>query len=88
MPSIGTNVMSARVKEETIKRFKKVAKKYNTTIPKILDSFAGITPDHSGALNAFFDTDADKLSKELKEAGYDTSEVFRDIREQLLWETT
>lgn len=86
MPSIGTSILSARVKDETIKRLKEVAEEYKTTIPKILDSFAGVTPDHSGALAAFFDELS--LARELEDAGYDASEVFNEVREQLLGEHT
>lgn len=54
MPSIGTSILSARVKDETIKAFKETAEVFNTTVPKILDSVAGVTHDDSGALSAFF----------------------------------
>lgn len=52
MPSIGTSILSARVKDETIAYFKGVAEEYKTTVPKILDALAGVTKDAATA--AFF----------------------------------
>lgn len=54
MPSIGTSILSARVKDETIKVFKDTAEVFQTTVPRILDSIAGVTHDDSGAVSAFF----------------------------------
>lgn len=54
MPSIGTSIMSARVKNETLEYFKAVAEAYGTTVPKILDALAGVQVDDTGATEAFF----------------------------------
>ena len=53
MPSIGTSILSARVKDETLNYFKLVAEEYGTTVPKILDAMAWTQPDPTGAVYAF-----------------------------------
>lgn len=63
MPSIGTNILSARVKDETIKRFKAIAEEYQTTVPKILDALAGVTKDAATA--AFFMPDGEIQNADL-----------------------
>lgn len=95
MPSIGTSILSARVKDETLKMFKETAEVFETTVAQILDALAGVTPDHSGALNAFvLDTpekglhmDACDLVDELIDAGYPESEIrmaLTSIRRDML----
>lgn len=96
MPSIGTEVLSARVKHETYTFFKELAKEYNTTVPNILDALAGVTSDP--ALEAFFVEEdsfdgkdtfayAIELTGELLEAGVPEEDIragFDFIRGELL----
>lgn len=91
MPSIGTEVLSARVKHETYTFFKEVAKEYKTTVPNILDALAGVTTDP--ALEAFGPDEDDiysyvlELTGDLVEAGVsedDIKEAFDYIRGELL----
>lgn len=94
MPSIGTSILSARVKDETIKMFKETAEVFDTTVPQILDALAGVTPDHSGALNAFvLDTPEKELHRyacdlvdELIDAGYPESEIRTRLSEGICYE--
>lgn len=60
MPKIGTKVLAARVRTETFDKFQRIARDYNTTVPRILDALCGVIPDHSGALMAFFEGEDDE----------------------------
>lgn len=45
MPSIGTSILSARVKDETLMIFKGIAKEHNTTVANILNALCGFQHD-------------------------------------------